>query len=136
MRPGDDLMNHQGKKPFLIIETYCSHFVVFLKKELEAGGFVVFQSFDLQSTRVIHETCSCPRHGSEKCTCELVVFLLYRPIGGPITLILDGCDGFTNIYLNVVSENALRSGSIGAIEKAIWNAASLFPVQATIPAGE
>jgi len=129
-------MNHQGKKPFLKVEAYCSQYVVPLKKELEAEGFVVFQSFDLQSTRVIHETCSCPRHGSEKCTCELVVFLLYRPIGGPITLILDGCDGFTNIYLNVVSENALRSGSIGAIEKAIWDVTSLFPVQATIPVGE
>ncbi|MEW6651281.1 MAG: hypothetical protein AB1453_13985 [Chloroflexota bacterium] len=110
-------MNHQGKKPFLIIESGCSQFLATFKDKLEAAGYSVVQSFDLSSTRALHEGCACPYHGSELCTCELVVLLLYRAAGDPLTLTLDGRDERTFVYLNEEPGEPLRSAIIKAAEQ-------------------
>ena len=126
------MMNHQGKKPILILESHCSQFLAILKCELVAGGISVVQSFDLKSTRALQDECTCPHHGSNKCTCELVVLLLYRAVGGPLTLTLDGHDGQTNVYLNEEPGGVLRVGSIKAVEQVFRRAAELPEMQGRI----
>lgn len=41
------------------------------------------RSFDLQTVRALHaEGCTCPHHGTARCTCQYVVALAYPP--GPL----------------------------------------------------
>lgn len=93
------IMNHQGKKPLHVVDIQCSKFVGPLKKAFTDAGLGSFQSFDLQSTRALHDNCPCEYHGTSQCTCELVVLLVYRALGDPITLVLDGRDDQTYIFI-------------------------------------
>ena len=92
-------MNHQGKKPVLVINAQCAQVVEPLKQALNCAGFWAMQSFDLQSTRALHENCACPHHGTSHCTCEMVVLLVYHAAGDPVTVIMDGRDNQTFVYL-------------------------------------
>ncbi len=115
-------MDHQGKKPILEINTTCSVFVASLKEALTAEGLLVVQSFDLHSARMLHADCTCPNHGTDQCTCELVVLLVYRSVGGPITIVLDGRDGNTFVFATDDAGNTFRPSTIEAIGSAIQNA--------------
>lgn len=45
---------------------------------LSQRGYRVMRSFDLQEARTHHEkNCPCPHHGTELCTCQYVVLLVY-----------------------------------------------------------
>lgn len=92
-------MNHQGKKPLHTVDIQCSKFVEPLKQALRDAGLWSFQSFDLQSTRALHDNCTCEYHGTNSCTCQLIVLLIYRALGDPITLVLDGRDELTYIFI-------------------------------------
>jgi hypothetical protein len=93
-------MNHQGKNAVLEIDAACAQLVEPLKNALNAAGYWAFQSFDLQSTRAFHdEGCACPHHGTQQCTCEMVVLLVYQPASDPVTVILDGRDHRTCVYI-------------------------------------
>jgi hypothetical protein len=112
-------MIHQGKKPLAIIDTQCAQFVEPLKSALAEADLTAFQSFDLQSTRALHEGCTCPHHGTSQCTCELVVLLVYAPASDPVSLVLDGRDGQTYIF---ISDDAGAPANLvlsAAIERAV-----------------
>ena len=119
-------MNIEGKNPLLVIDADCSQFIEPLKKELSDAGLWAVQSFDLRSTRALHEGCTCPNHGTSQCTCELVVLLVYRPVGGPVTLTLDGRDGKTFVFVTDETSKTQRSSTIELIEKAIRESAYAF----------
>ena len=60
---------------------------------LSMAGLRVLRSFDLQSTRALNEYCSCPYHGAEECSCQMVVLLVYgQQPGEPATLVIHGHD--------------------------------------------
>jgi hypothetical protein len=40
-------------------------------------GLRVVRSFDLHSALATHADCECPHHGTEQCTCQFVVLLVY-----------------------------------------------------------
>jgi hypothetical protein len=44
---------------------------------LSARGFQVFRSFDLQAARAAASPCSCPHHGTARCSCAYLVLLVY-----------------------------------------------------------
>lgn len=92
-------MYQAERKQILVTETPCPQFVETLKNGLAEAGFWAFQSFDLQSTRALHEGCACPHHGTEHCTCQMAVLLVYHSEGDPLTLVLDGRDNQTFVYL-------------------------------------
>jgi hypothetical protein len=117
-------MIHQGKKPLGIIDARCAQFVEPLKNALAEADLSAFQSFDLQSTRALHEGCTCPHHGTSQCSCELVVLLVYGPAAEPVSLVLDGRDGQT--YIFIVDDTGIdaRSPIYAAIERAVQTAAA------------
>ncbi|MDP2964625.1 MAG: hypothetical protein Q8N39_01155 [Pelolinea sp.] len=112
-------MNHQGNKPLAIIEIQCSFFRTLLINALEKAGLWVLQSFDLKSSRALQEDCSCVNHGTSQCTCELVVLLVYPKVGNPVTLVLDGKEGMTFIFITDETENQYPTPLIKIIEGAI-----------------
>ena len=118
-------MNHQGKKPLAIIKVQCSFFRAPLINALEKAGLWVFQSFDLKSSQALQQDCSCANHGNSQCTCELVVLLVYPKVGNPITLVLDGMDGKTLIFVAYETENQYPTPLVkiveGAIQKVSFN---------------
>lgn len=116
-------MNNQGTSPIRVIYAHCSQFVSPLRQALEAVDLWVVQSFDLRSTRALHEGCTCPNHGTERCNCELVVLLVYPPSGDPVTLTLDGRDGKTFVYIVQVAGSAPTSATEELIQKVVQNVA-------------
>jgi hypothetical protein len=67
---------------------------------LQPLGFKVLPSFDLRAALASQPDCTCPHHGQQDCTCQMVVLLLYGQREQPSTLVLHGCDGKT--YLSLV----------------------------------
>ena len=112
-------MNHQGRKPLSVVDVQCSKFVGPLKTAFSEAGLWSFQSFDLQSTRALHEDCTCEYHGTSQCTCELVVLLVYRALGDPITLVLDGRDGQTFVFIVEEKGPSIRPATRDMIERII-----------------
>lgn len=112
-------MNHQGRKPLRVVDVQCSKFVGPLKKAFTDAGLWSFQSFDLQSTRALHEDCTCEYHGTSQCTCELVVLLVYRALGDPITLVLDGRDEKTYVFIVEDRGPSIRPATREMIERII-----------------
>ena len=121
-------MNHQGKKTFQVITIQCSLLIGPLKNALAEAGLWTFQSFDLQSTRALHEDCSCPHHGTSQCTCELVVLLVYEAESDPITLFLDGRNGQTFLFIVEEPGVPLRPSTVEALECAVKNAVCKLPL--------
>jgi hypothetical protein len=66
---------------------------------LSMGGMQVFRSFDLQIARKAHSKCPCPYHGTEKCSCQVVILLVYDQGEEPFTLVAHGRDGKTSFSL-------------------------------------
>lgn len=88
---------YAGKQPLLVVNQKCSCTVTQVTAQLHAAGFSVMQSFDLFSTRERHS----------KHIRQIVVLLVYQLDGPPSTLILDGNDTITFIFL----ENNLGQSS-------------------------
>ena len=66
-----------------------------LVRELERHGLRVMITFDLQLARASQVECRCPHHGTERCTCQYAVLLVYdraRGSGVYRTLTLHGRD--------------------------------------------
>ncbi|NOX61712.1 MAG: hypothetical protein GXP42_07185 [Chloroflexi bacterium] len=75
------------------------------------AGLRVLRSFDLQSTRALNEYCSCPYHGAEDCSCQMVVLLVYgQQPGEPATLIIHGHDDQSWLALARVSDSKASNG--------------------------
>jgi hypothetical protein len=55
----------------------------------------ITMTFDLQEARHAHTDCTCPHHGTEQCSCQLVVILVYGHGPRPATLIAHGHEGKT-----------------------------------------
>lgn len=68
-------------------------------RQLSKLGLQVEQTFDLQVARLSHVGCPCPHHGTDQCSCQMVVLLIRGENKDPLTLILHGNDGQTNISI-------------------------------------
>jgi hypothetical protein len=68
-------------------------------RRLDAAGLQVVRSFDLKVARAAHVGCTCPHHGTDQCDCQMVVLLVYGQDGPPVTLVVHGHDGQTQIAL-------------------------------------
>jgi len=59
----------------------CEEAVAALTAALERRGLRVTRSFDLHTALAGHDPCPCPHHGTEHCTCNYTILLVYCPIG-------------------------------------------------------
>ncbi len=71
---------------------------------LRRQGWQVVRSFDLQTARQAHTGCSCPHHGTDQCSCQMAVFLIYGESSEPLTLVAHGRDG--QVELSLVDDPA------------------------------
>jgi hypothetical protein len=130
-------MNHQGKPPTLVINARCPQYLEPLKKQLADAGFWAIQSFDLQSTRTLHEEgCTCPHHDTNQCTCEMVVLLVYPASGDPVTVMLDGRDNRTYVYLLNDPRDSPPAATLDSITQVLLSTAYQILFAASAKAAE
>ena len=79
--------------PFLVLDQTCDQVLTWVKGQLTSAGFRVVQTFDLQVARLAHPDCPCPHHGTDDCSCQMVVLLVYGKQEDPATLVIHGQDG-------------------------------------------
>ena len=96
-----------GKQPILVLNQDCSCMVTQVTNQLNAAGYSVVRSFDLFSAL-----------GSfSKCICQMVVLLVYGQDGPPATLIFDGNDFSTSVFLENGSERFSRPRFIALLSQ-------------------
>lgn len=70
----------------------------------------MIQSFDLQSARAVlsqPDLCPCPHHGTGKCSCQYMVWLIRGSCGPPLSLAVHGHDDCT--YITISNERDDRT---------------------------
>jgi len=77
--------------------------------QLLACGLQVEQTFDLQAARLAHAECPCPHHGTNNCSCQMVVLLVRFHGSQPVTLIAHGYDGQTNLSVAGTGNQTLET---------------------------
>lgn len=68
-------------------------------RRLIEADLQVLRSFDLQAARSHHINCACPRHGTARCDCQMIILLVYNQDEQPLTLVAHGRDGKTHFAL-------------------------------------
>ncbi len=66
-----------------------------LTQALEAVGLRVYISFDLRNALAAMPECGCPHHGTDQCTCQYAVLLVYGNSPSPAHVVVHGRDGQT-----------------------------------------
>ena len=79
------------------IEMDCQVVVQALTQALEAQGMRVYRSFDLRTALAALPNCGCPHHGTERCTCQYAVLLVYGDAPSPALVAAHGRDGWTRL---------------------------------------
>lgn len=90
--------------PFLTLSENCKQVDGWVRASLSRAGLRVVPTFDLQIARLAHPDCSCPRHGTDQCSCQLVILLIYGKEEVPATLVIHGQDGKTWLSFSTPSE--------------------------------
>ena len=85
--------------PFLSVNHPCSEALQWTKEQLLQAGLRPIQTFDLHAARAGSHNCPCPNHGTKECDCQMVVLLVYGKSSEPVTLILHGNDGQTQLSI-------------------------------------
>src|SRR6266540_2446988 len=83
------------------------------------NGLKVLQTFDLQDVRLDIEGCSCPHHGTQECDCDMVVLLVYGSEPEPVTVVLHGCDGQTQVAFANEYHQKAKENFVLAIKQAL-----------------
>lgn len=67
-----------------------------LSDALEAAGLRVYRSFDMRNAlAALPDRCTCPHHGTSKCTCQYAVLLVYGNAPAPALMVIHGRDEVT-----------------------------------------
>ena len=94
--------------PFLTLEQTCEQTDRWVRQKLTQAGLRVVPTFDLQIARLAHPECECPNHGTEQCSCQMVILLVYGKQEDPATLVIHGQDGKTWISMATPIETRSR----------------------------
>lgn len=93
--------------PYLTLAKPFQETFVWTNDQLKGHGLQIEQTFDLQIARLSHAGCQCPNHGTDQCSCQMVVLLVRDKSNDPLTLILHGNDGQTSF--SIVNFSGKRS---------------------------
>ena len=95
---------YAGNEPLFVLPEHTDFVELQITSVLRSSGYLVIKSFDLHSAAQTYKDCEC---ATNSCECQMVVLLVYAPQGPPITLMLDGNECETAVYLvNDSSQNA------------------------------
>jgi hypothetical protein len=89
-----------GALPLIVIDKNCNQVIAEISRLLTGSGFTVVESFDLQDARASHSGCTCPHHGTNQCTCQLAILLVYGEDAMPVSLMIHGNDERTELSIN------------------------------------
>src|SRR6266540_5902664 len=103
--------------PFLTLSKTCEQVDVWVREKLTSAGLRVVPTFDLQIARLAHPDCSCPHHGTEECSCQLVILLVYGKQEDPVTLVIHGQDDKTWISLATPIETHSRQSLESSVRR-------------------
>lgn len=85
--------------PYLTLSEPFDEMLSWATQQLKDLGFQVEQTFDLKVARQSHVGCTCPHHGTEQCSCQMVVLLVRNQGSEPTTMVLHGNDKQTNFTI-------------------------------------
>lgn len=120
-------VNMNQNVQLVTIQANCDEATTRAAQLLTGAGLRAVRSFDLRSARLTHAECACPHHGTAKCTCQFVVFLVYGQGGQPVTLIAHGHDGQTWLSLVDIPQQPADMKLAAKIAQAL-SPASFVPV--------
>ena len=100
---------YAGHEPLFVLPNHTDSVEMQISSVLRSAGYLVIKSFDLHSAIPTHKVCECT---TNSCNCQMVVLLVYAPQGSPITLMLDGNEYETAVYLVNDSNHPALSVSI------------------------
>ena len=106
-------MNHLAS--LLTLHQTAETTVAWTMQRLMARGFQVEQTFDLQAARMSQVDCPCPYHGTDDCTCQMIVLLVHGQKTQPMTIVVHGQDNQTSLSLLEIENNALDENVIQAL---------------------
>ena len=95
--------------------------VAWTMQRLIAHGFQVERTFDLHAARMAQVDCLCPYHGTNDCTCQMVVLLVHRQEAQPVTIVVHGHDGQTSLSLVEMASQSMNESIIQALLPAMEN---------------
>jgi hypothetical protein len=95
---------------------------------LTRHGFRVVRSFDFhpgvaQRTGGSRSACQCPHHGTERCTCQYVVLLVYGPAHAPAVITVHSCESRSEVQLIEDANTPQEAGTVEPITLAVLEAA-------------
>ena len=93
--------------------------VVWITQRLTARGFQVEQTFDLHAARMLQTDCLCPFHGTNDCTCQMIVLLVHDQNTQPVTIVLHGHDNQTWLAMADVENNKMDENVVQALLPAV-----------------
>ena len=105
----------------------CHWTIPALTEALILRGYRVERSFDLRSALHSHSECTCPHHGTERCTCEYMVLFVYDEVNEtpPVIIIAHGRNGITWLQIRTSQpEDSLSSEFTGALDDTVSAASS------------
>lgn len=110
---------NNGALPLMVFQSDCDQVIHQVTQLLASNGFLLFESFNLQSARATHSVCPCPHHGTEQCTCQMAVILVYAEDVDPVTLTIHGNDQQTELDIDdtprTLSGRLLKNAIIDAL---------------------
>jgi hypothetical protein len=93
----------------LLLSLYrpCDEALLWADQQFKAAGMLSMQTFDLKVARSAQAYCTCPHHGTDDCTCQVVFLLVYNSQSQtgnelekpPVTLEVHGHDDQTWFYI-------------------------------------
>lgn len=97
----------QGMSLLFSVEQNSEQFAREVVAQLNNAGLQVIRSFDFQAARTAHTGYSCPYHGADTCTCQLIMLLVYSQDRLPVTLVIHGNDQQT--WVSIVNRPEQRA---------------------------
>lgn len=113
-----------GRKPLFVLDQECQEITNRVVREVEKAGLQTMRSFDLDLLRSSGQGFCCPIHATSACTCHYVILLVMSRELGSVTIILEGMDHQTSVYLDT---------GLGTADKQINPSLTLALVNAFFP---
>lgn len=110
---------------FLSVNRPWDQALDWLTRSLAREGLCILRTFDLHDARLALGDCTCPKHGTEACDCQMMIVLVYGKGSQPATLVLHGSDGQT--WLSLVNTPLQRADA--SVQSCIEQALRLNPLE-------
>jgi hypothetical protein len=68
-------------------------------KILSKSGLRAVRTFDLKEARMAHSDCPCPQHGTDACSCQMAVVLVYEAEKTPVSILVHSFQETSWFYL-------------------------------------